>query len=644
LAASLRALEGVLSAGLKAVLSECARNRAWALPAGLPSAQQERLALARAAFDYHAQKPNLITFSGLQPTPSLSTSANRAIQELHDGLVGGARLDETIVPPQGALICFGAGLHIPLLLKAYPTRDLIVVDPHPGSLCQVFADQDWQAVLEHVTQQGGRLSFVCHSDPVVAAMAAVAAARRDNLGLIDGSRVVVGYRDEAVAAAANAFMERRVNLVVYNGYVEDEELLLRFSAQNLLNGKALSMGAALDRPAPMPAVIVGSGPSLDTSIQALKRHREKVAVFSCGSALLALLEHGIRPDVHCELEADPYIDDILRYSAVRHDLSDIRLVAANTVFPGILEHFAAAALCVREGTLASRLFAGAAPLPLIAPSCTNTGASFAYALGFREIVLCGVDLGARQADRHHAEATVYDNVEDYNAFVGEDRVWMQPKSSASTVFDRKVAANFGGDAFTNDDMLQMRTAFELLAADRGAARFVNLSDGAKIAGFTAQGPDAYLDALPMPEMAPGTVLDSAFAQLSATHGDGPPVDIERLRRFLDLLDEWEQQAVAVFSGAASSGSAVALYDAVRPLLQPDETAAQSTDLWDACRYTFTGTLMKLFHYLRYADARLGEEDRRRLLELVEACLPPIVADMTALLRARVTEICDQISR
>lgn len=53
LAASLRALEGVLSAGLKAVLSECARNRAWALPAGLPSAQQERLALARAAFDYH---------------------------------------------------------------------------------------------------------------------------------------------------------------------------------------------------------------------------------------------------------------------------------------------------------------------------------------------------------------------------------------------------------------------------------------------------------------------------------------------------------------------------------------------------------------------------------------------------------------
>ena len=638
LSASLRALEPVLPADLAGLLSAAARQGAWELPAGLPSAPQERLALAQAAVAHHAGTPTLITFSGLQPSPSLSKSANKAIQVLHDGLIGRAALDETAVPPDGALICFGAGLHIPMLLNTYPTRDLVIVEPHPGALCQVFADLDWQGVLDRVIGTGGRLSVICHGNPVVAAMGAVAALRGGNIGLIDGSRLVIGYRDEAVAATANAFMERRVNLVVYNGYVEDEDLLLGFASENILNRGALTLDRVPDRHAEMPAVIVGSGPSLDASLSALKRNRDKVAVFSCGSALLALLENGIRPDAHCELEADPYIDDILRYSATGHDLSAIRLIAANTVYPDILGYFNGAALCFREGTLASRILGGGAdPLPLIAPSCTNTGASFAHAMGFREIALCGVDLGARAPDRHHAASTVYDRVEDYNAFVGEDRVWMQPKSSASTLFHRKVPANFGGEAYTNDDMLQMRTAFELLAARHEQARFLNLSDGARIAGFEAVQPDTYLNALPVPDRTPGSVLETVFSRLAAGAA-ARPIDPARLDGFLGLLNEWEKKAVAVFSDAGSLGSAVALYDALAPLLQPDESAARSTDLWEACRYAHTGSLLKVFHYLRYADARLTEAGRQSLLRLVGERLPPIVSEMTALLRSRVSAV------
>ncbi len=644
LAAALRVLEPVLPADLVSVLRDAAGRGDWELPAGLPSTLEDRLVLAHAALDHHVRNPNLISFSGLEPGPSLSTSANKIIREFHDALVGGAPLDESATPPGGALICFGAGLHIPLLLNTYPTRDLVIVEPHPGALCQVFADHDWKPVLDRVTEAGGRLSVVCYDNPAVAAMGAIAAVRGGNIGLVDGSRVVVGYRDEMVARTANAFLERRVNLMVYNGYVEDEDLLLGFAGRNLTQGRALTLGRSLETPAAMPAVIVGSGPSLDASIDALKRNRDKVAVFSCGSALLALLENGIRPDVHCELEADPYIDDILRYSAAGHDLSEIRLVAANTVYPGILGYFAGAALCFREGTLASRILGnGVEPLPLIAPSCTNTGASFACAMGFEEVVLCGVDLGARAADRHHAASTVYDRVEDYNAFVGEDRVWMQPKSSASTQFNRQVAANFGGEAYTNDDMLQMRTAFELLTAERGRTRFVNLSDGVRIDGFEAVEPDGYLDALATPHRTPDAALETVFDRL-AGEGAGPPIDPARLERFLELLDEWESRAVAVFSHAVSYGSAVGLYDALSPLLQPDETAARSTDLWEACRYAHTGSLMKVFHYLRYADARLGEGDRRTLLTLVEERLPPAVSEMAAMLRRRIDAIRSAVGR
>ena len=64
--------------------------------------------------------------------------------------------------------------------------------------------------------------------------------------------------------------------------------------------------AALPRIVPFsaakPVLIAGAGPSLDTAIQFISQMREKLTVLAVDTALGALLESGIEPDVVCVLE------------------------------------------------------------------------------------------------------------------------------------------------------------------------------------------------------------------------------------------------------------------------------------------------------------------------------------------------------
>ena len=628
----------MLPSALQGLLSEIADRKDWSLPAGLPAGFEERMHLGRAVVEYHVRKPSLVTFEGLVPAESQSRCANRAIEELYEGAVRHARIDETVIPADGALICFGAGHHVPMMLSAFPTRDLIVVDPHVGAVCQMLSDFDWEEVVETVLERRGACRFVCHDDPVVAAIAAIAAVRGGNIGLVDGSRIVAGYSHPAIAAVAGAFQERRAHLVAYDGFVEDEDTLLDFAARNSVDTKVRTLGARSSERVSCPAVIVGSGSSLDASLDWLDQVRDRLVVISCGSALMALLARGIVPDLHCELEAHPSIDEILRFTAQDHDLSEIRLIASNTVFPEILSHFKSALLCNREGTLPTRVFdADAWALPLIAPSCTNTACSFALALGFREIVLCGTDLGSREEHRHHADSTIYHRLEDYKDFVGEDRKWVEEATSTAMAFGQAVPGNFGGDVLTNTLMLQMRTSFELFAATVGDVRLVNISDGAAIAGFEPVRPRDYAAHLKGRADIERPDLDALFGRVPGRDGANS-LDPARLAEFRRLMRRWRAEAMDMLSDPACYGSAVGLYDRLKPFLQTDDTQSGAKDLWTACCYAYSGSVMKVVHFIRYAEARTEDADRLRLMTLAKEVLPQAVMQMTDLLERRIENI------
>jgi uncharacterized Rossmann fold enzyme len=58
------------------------------------------------------------------------------------------------------------------------------------------------------------------------------------------------------------------------------------------------------RLAEMPIAVIGSGPSLDVSVEKLAKEREKLIVFAADSALPSLHAHGIAPDATFSLDAE----------------------------------------------------------------------------------------------------------------------------------------------------------------------------------------------------------------------------------------------------------------------------------------------------------------------------------------------------
>ena len=107
---------------------------------------------------------------------------------------------------------------------------------------------------------------------------------------------------------------------------------------------------------PIPAFIVGSAPSLDESIDVIKRYKDRAIIISCGTALGVLLGNGITPDFHVEMENTPEILDVIAYQSKTYDISPVRLVASYTVAPKIADHFSTAIYYLRANLSPAAIF------------------------------------------------------------------------------------------------------------------------------------------------------------------------------------------------------------------------------------------------------------------------------------------------
>ena len=620
LKANLAALSGHANPELLAAIGELAETGQVPPPQGMPADPAGRRDLAANALRQYRDNPSVFTFNTLRPIPGANRLSDQMVQEIFEKSVAGKALDESIVPDHGPLICFGIGAHIGDFLADYPTRDLFVIDPNIGAFCADMAETDWRPIVAEVERRGGAIEFVWSDDPIVLAHASIELIRDTCFGLIDGSRLVMGYRNKALGDAASAFMERRESLIAYNGYVEDEGMLFRQAFRNLAwNAHHLLDRDSGARPA-IPAIVVGSGASLNADFAALRHARDRACIISCGTALLPLLEHGIRPHMHVELESVPFIADILRFTADRYDLSGIVLGASNTIVPDIAPLFDRRVLCFREGVAATRILnVDAVPLPLIAPACTNTGLRFAYALGFRKIALAGVDLGSRTPESHHADGSVYHHIDSYNAFVGEDGNRIPARGAATGRYDRDMPANFGGTIGANFHMMQMRGSFEVFARAFPDAHLINCSDGAAISGFEPRRMADLLDPKttedPVEE-----VLDRCLAQLPLVQ-PGDLIDRGRVEAFDAALETWKAKAKSALEHLGrTTASYEDLYAAFAPLFMVNGLTPNSKDVWDSCRYANTGTYMKAFHFVRYAMARMNPDDASAVMQTALAAI------------------------
>jgi len=205
-----------------------------------------------------------------------------------------------------------------------------------------------------------------------------------------------------------------------------------------------------------------------------------VIIISCGTALKALLINNIKPDIHVEMERTAGLSDFVevveRTQGITIKLSELNIVALNTVYDAILKRFKTAHLLTKindgGGFLIRRLDKKMKySYPMYTnPTVTNTGLAVATELGFEKLYLVGTDFGFVSQTYHHSKHSIYfDNNFQYKEVVNEN---MQT--------NMVVKGNFRDEVFTTNIFDSSKSGVEFLLQNKPHVEAFNTSDGAFI--------------------------------------------------------------------------------------------------------------------------------------------------------------------
>jgi hypothetical protein len=367
---------------------------------------------------------------------------------------------------------------------------------------------------------------------------------------VDGSYVFTHYPLWAFSEGRNRLYEAVEFAFINRGFFEDE---LKMMTNAVTNFAAAPFWLIEGRPRlhrPELAVVVGAGPSLDECLPRLREIRDRVVLFSAGTALRPLLRQGFVPDFHCELENVPATVEALAEAAKYGDLSQVTLFASATVDPRIPLLFRETIYFFRDSVSSTQIL-GEKHLPIAGatPTCVNMALSMAAFLGFTDMALLGADCGIRPGSEDHAKDTVY---RDVGVF--------QKEGDTDRRYPVEVEGNFGGIARTNwiydSCRLMLAEVIQLRSLN-----VVNASDGAIIPGAVPRVVEAIAPAGPaidraamiaalkrsLNEITPAAIFGEIDLAETARQADRLYVDLDRL---LDKLGSGAPDFAAVYRAVA----------------------------------------------------------------------------------------------
>jgi hypothetical protein len=521
-------------------------------------------------------------------TPLCAKLVNRLLDEM--------RGSEQRMPNEKSsfLVVFGLGLghHLADLIRGTPARWIIVVEPF-----REFVDLspyiiDWSEIAALLRERHGEMHFVSTLDPAQISSGISRWVRQHGASYIDGSWVFTHYPLWAFVEARQRFLADADNMFAQCGFFEDELKMTRNVAANFASERFWLLNGERRPQRPETVAIVGAGPSLDDAMDKLKEIRDRVVLFSAGTALRPLLRNGIVPDFHCELENAPVVLDVLQEAGKHGDLSQITLIASLSLDPRISSLFGERIFFFREASSGTALLSGEfEPLWIAVPTCVNTALSAASYLGFTEFLFFGTDCGIRPGRSDHAEGTVYRDV------------W-KSKPDLARKYPIEVEGNFGGAAMTN---WVLETCKRNLA--EAIARFglsvTNCSDGALIPGATPRVPDAI-------EVSSGPIArERLWSDLKKTMVAFQPGELLASRDLATIHDMNRDMFRELAEIVDRLDPEVPDFVGVHAALVDFESMA--SERYGEIHLVSEGTVLALARIGMYCGSRIADEEQRRRL-------------------------------
>lgn len=356
------------------------------------------------------------------------------------------------------------------LIDAFPELDTLVFFVHDVDLFMAALQvMDWAAIFDvcDARKLDVWLRFAPPGEEGVTAV--LDALKRLTIMAPDNIPVYFHFQKGSYSDLGQGIRRDYISSTAGLGFFRDEIVMLENTMANLMDRKRPLIEP--QRPNGMTAVVVGSGPSLDRAIEQVRTLSETCAVIACGTAVEPLRAHHIRVDVCVNQERGRALTDLYEGIAQRVELKSIPLVASTTVDPRLQDFFHSGHYYFRGGLNTAKGFGLKSRHLLFGcdPTVTNAGLALAGFLGFRRVILFGVDVGSIDKEKHHSETSAYYKDE-------------KQKEKDHEPFNLTVPACFGGVARTSNSFTWTRYHHEKLIANTLEVMVLNASDGAMISG------------------------------------------------------------------------------------------------------------------------------------------------------------------
>lgn len=393
--------------------------------------------------------------------------------------------------PYLMVLGFGIGHHIIKLIERYDIRQMVVVDETIQTLRLAMHLHDWRPVEEYFRRPGRNIHYVLRADPRQGADDLIAFTReRANILAING--FVYRHSSSNILDETNKYCAKFFRLLSQGwGFYTDEVTSLQQSLYNVrkripvFRPKRVLYDKAT-------AVLAANGPSLDNAIPWIKKHRKKIVLFSCGTAIRTLYKQGIRPDIHVEIERILEAYHSVRDSAPRKWLQNIPMLAPTRVHPALFtatdrpytyqKHTDTGGLLV--GTIVDGI-------PFCNPTVANGAFAMALTAGFGRIILQGMDLGWKDPKLHHSKDSLY-------------MMATHPLFKAESLSEVTGVCVDGSEMQTSNILELSRHNLELILMHYGHVDVINCSGGVHIDGTKA---------MPMDQVVPDSKPQDSAAAL-----------------------------------------------------------------------------------------------------------------------------------
>jgi len=308
------------------------------------------------------------------------------------------------------LFCgFGLGYHLEAFLKLYPEKRVYLYEPYVDTLLCALEQRDLRPILknEKIAMFGVGCELKTQVDFIESAF--VTSSQTIRLMEVPVYRLaypelVNNYRQLIAQLAASAASSLRTLTYFRKDWIRNLILNMGF---NLYTPSIKGMKGKCNK---IPAIVVGSGPSLEMEKESLRLFKNHALIIAAGTSTMALQKYGIEPDLVVSM--DPGWHNFKAFRKV--DITDIPFLYIPTVYSGILS--------VKNKYMMHAFFNLDAPTtyfmgltnedPVFASTATVSGTAIQTAiyLGCNEIIFIGQDYSF-PGDQFYAEGVTHDTQE-----------------------------------------------------------------------------------------------------------------------------------------------------------------------------------------------------------------------------------------